>query len=118
MLIAALTLALVIPPDPPVVDGVIVRPQWIQTPTAEHLALPDPGRTEYNPEGTVELTCVVLEGGGLDDCRLNALPVAYPELGRVAFNASRHFRHAARLEDGAPSAGLKVRLKITWRVPE
>ena len=118
MLITALILALGIPQDPQVVDGIIVRPEWVQTPTADQISPPDSGRTDYNPQGTVELTCVVLEGGGLDDCRLNALPIAYPELGRVAFSASRHFRHAALLESGASTVGLKVRLKITWRVPE
>ena len=117
MLIAALSLALLAPQDPQVVDGVIVRPQWVQTPTAAQMSL-GAVRTDYKPAGTVELTCVVLEGGSLDDCRINALPVAYPELGRAAFNASDHFRHAARLENGQPAAGLKVRLRITWRIPE
>jgi hypothetical protein len=117
MLIAALAFALLAPQDPQVVDGVIVRPQWVETPTVEQLA-PQADRTEYNPSGTIELICVVVEGGALDDCRLNTFPVAYPELGRAAFAASEHFRHATRLENGRPAAGLKVRLRITWRIPE
>jgi hypothetical protein len=117
MLIAALSLALLAPQDPQVVDGVIVRPQWVQTATAEQMN-PWADRTDYNPVGTVELTCGVLEGGRLNDCRLNALPVAYPELGRVAFDAAEHFRHAARLENGSAVTGLKVRLKMTWRISE
>jgi hypothetical protein len=117
MLIAVFAVALLAPQDPQVVDGVIIRPQWVQTPTAAQMSF-GAVRTDYNPSGTVELTCVVLEGGGLDDCRINALPVAYPELGGVAFDASKHFRLAARLENGEPVAGLKVRLKMTWRIPE
>ena len=69
-MITALIYALLAPQDPQVVDGVIVRPQWVETPTVEQLA-PQPDRTDYNPSGTVELTCVVLEGGALGDCRLN-----------------------------------------------
>ncbi|HYC99006.1 hypothetical protein [Brevundimonas sp.] len=117
MLFLAFALAILVPEDPQVVDGVIVRPQWVQTPTAGQMT-PDVGRTDYNPVGTVELTCSVLEGGGLDDCRINSLPVAYPELGRVAFDASEHFRHAARLENGETAAGLSVRLKLRWELPE
>lgn len=117
MLITALSLALLAPQDPQVVDGVIVRPQWVQTPTVEQM-VPEANRTDYVPVGTVELTCLILDGGGLDDCRINSFPVAYPELGMTAFDASEHFRHAARLENGQPAAGLKVRLKITWRAPE
>ena len=117
MLITALILAILIPQDPQVVDGVIVRPDWVEMPTAAQMSL-GAVRTDYNPAGTVELTCVVLEGGSLDDCRINSFPVAYPELGMTAFYATEHFRHVARLENGQPAAGLKVRLKITWRVPE
>ena len=117
MLVTALSLALLAPQDPQVVDGVIVRPQWVQTPTAEQM-VPEPDRTDYNPVGTVELTCVVLEGGGLDDCRINSLPIAYPELGRRAFDVLENFQHASRLENGQPAAGLKVRLRFTWRAPQ
>lgn len=116
MLITLLALSLPVPQDSQVVDGIIVRPQWVQTATAEQLA-PEANRTDYNPAGTVELTCMVLEGGTLDDCRINSFPVAYPELGMVAFDASEHFRHSALLENGQPAAGLKVRLKLRWALP-
>jgi TonB family protein len=119
MLLLALTLALA-RQDPQVVDGVIVHPQWIETATAEQL-MPERARdqrTDYQPTGAVDLRCTVRTDGRLEDCRLIALSTRYPELGRTAIEAARHFRHAARLRDGGVVAGMPVLLKLRWRSPE
>jgi hypothetical protein len=118
MLIA--TLALVIfAQDPQVVDGVIVHPNWVETPTGEQLmpeSIRNPTRTDYHPRGEVQLRCVVKTDGLLDDCRIIAISTAYPELGMTAFDAAGHFRHAPRLEDGRLAAGMPVLLKLGWGV--
>ncbi|RYG07963.1 MAG: hypothetical protein EON92_17460 [Burkholderiales bacterium] len=105
--------------DPQVVNGVIVRPSWVEIPSAEQM-LPDgarnPTRTDYGTRGTVTLRCMVKVDGLLDDCRITEMSTAYPELGRTAFDVAGHFRHAPRLADGRLAAGLPVLLKLRWDV--
>ncbi|RZJ38743.1 MAG: TonB family protein [Brevundimonas sp.] len=105
--------------DPQVVDGVIVRPDWVETPTGDQMTpegVRNPTRTDYQPRGAVTLRCVVKADGRLDNCRITEISTAYPELGRTAFDAAEHFRHAPRLTDGRSAAGMPVLLKLRWGV--
>jgi len=120
MLIATLALFAALQ-DPQVVDGVIVRPDWMEVPTGEQVTpegIRNPTRTDYEPSGEVHLRCIVKTDGMLDDCRIIALLTAYPELGETAFDAADHFRHAPRLQDGRPAAGMPVLLKLRWGILE
>ncbi|NJC41173.1 TonB family protein [Brevundimonas alba] len=106
--------------DPQVLNGVIVRPQWVATPTAEQMmpeSIRRPEGTDHLPYGEVQLRCVVQAEGRLDECRIVTLSTAYPELGEAALDAARYFRHAPRLENGPPAAGLGVLLKLRWASP-
>lgn len=117
MLIATLALFAALQ-DPQVVDGVIVRPEWVETPTAEQLTPEGVGkRTDYNPRGAIHLRCIVKVDGLLDDCRIVMIATPYPELGLTAFAAARHFRHAPRLEDGRLAVGMPVLIKLRWEPP-
>jgi len=121
MLITALTLTLLAPQSPQVVDGVIVRPDWVQVPTVEQLrpeGIRNPTRSDYEPQGEVQLRCVLKVDGLVDDCRVIALSTAYPELGATALEAASHFRHAPRLADGRLAAGMPVLLKFRWSLGE
>lgn len=120
MMIAALALAAILQ-DPQVVDGVIVRPNWVETPTAEQLTpegIRNPTRTDYDPQGEVQLRCVVKADGWLDDCRIIAISTTYPELGMTAFEAADHYRHAPRLNDGRLAPGMPVLVKLRWTLGE
>lgn len=80
MLIATFAFVAVLQ-DPQVVDGVIVRPNWVETPTSEQLTpegIRNPTQTDYGPSGEVQLRCVVKADGLLDNCRIIALSTAYP----------------------------------------
>ncbi len=117
MLSVALALAAL--QDPQVVDGVIVRPQWVEGPGVERLT-PDRGRdprTDYTPVGEVRLRCVVVAEGRVDDCVIIAQPTQYPELGSIALGAARSLKHADQLENGAPSAGMPVVVSFRWSLP-
>lgn len=106
--------------DPQVVNGVIVRPQWVEGPTVEQL-MPDRGRvprTDYTPVGEVSLRCVVVADGRLNDCVITAQPTQYPELGVAALGAVRHMRHAGHLENGNPAAGMPVVVSFRWSLSE
>lgn len=103
--------------NPQVVDGVIVRPDWLATPTGEQMTpegVRNPARTDYNPRGEVQLRCVVKTDGLLEECRIVATVTEYPELGVTALKAADHFRHAPRLADGRLAAGIPVLLKLRW----
>ncbi|MFC7378105.1 TonB family protein [Brevundimonas sp. GCM10030266] len=106
--------------DPQVVDGVIVRPNWVETPTADQL-LPEGVHygtpTDYYPRGSMTLRCVVKADGRLDDCRVTEVSTTYPELGPTALEAAKHFRHAPRLANGRLAAGMPVLLKLRWELP-
>ena len=120
MLIATLFFFAAAAQNPQVVDGVIVRPDWVQMPTGEQVTpegVRNPTRTDYEPRGEVQLHCVVQSDGRLDDCRIISIATAYPELGDTAFDAADHFRHAPRLADGRLAAGMTVLLKFRWGVP-
>lgn len=116
MLIAALAL-LAAAEDPQVVDGVIVRPDWLAVPGIEHIA-PPVMRTEYAPHGMVRLLCVVAAEGRLDGCTIASAPDAFPELGDLALRASEHFRHQLKLKDGRSALGMKIRVTMVWHRPD
>jgi hypothetical protein len=116
MLTAALTLALLAPQDPQVVDGVIVRPQWVQTPTAAQA--PSPVVTEFPTNGEVRLLCAIQQNGGLTDCVVELVVPRDYRLEAHALALSRHYRHALRLADGRSAVGMKVRVKIRWVTPD
>lgn len=119
-MILAVALSLLAFQDPQVVDGVIVRPEWVETPTAEQLTpegVRKPTRPDYRPSGAIHLRCIVKVDGLLDDCRIVMIATPYPELGLTAFAAARHFRHAPRLEDGRLATGMPVLIKLRWEPP-
>lgn len=110
MLIAALALSL-LSQDPQVVDGIIVRGDWAQTPNAEQLT--PPTGTEWS-SGSAQLLCTVLEDGTLARCVVESITPEGPRVRAYALELASHFRQRARLWDGRPVTGLKVRFTVRW----
>jgi len=110
MLIAALALSL-FAQDPQVVDGVIVRGDWVQTPTAEQRT--PPMGTDWS-SGSARLLCTVLEDGMLTRCVVESITPEGPRVRAYALELASHFRQRPRLWDGRPVTGLKVRFTVRW----
>ena len=98
--------------DPSVVDGMIQRPQWVQTPTAAQLE--PPRVTEWPAAGEARLLCMIETDGRLSRCIIESISTRHRAAEPWALAAAQGFRHAARTSDGYATAGLKVRLTLRW----
>lgn len=116
MLIIALSAALFAPQAAQVVDGVVVRPDWVRTPTVAQA--PFPVVTEVPAQGEARLLCEIQQSGGLSGCVVELLVPRDYRLEAHALALSRHYRHAVRLADGQSAVGMKVRVRIRWVSPD
>jgi len=113
VLIAALAAAaFVSSQDAPLVNGVIEKPDWVQTPTAHQLRPPEV--TEWPSAGSVQLLCTVRPDGLLTSCIIEEITPSDRRVGPWALGLARYFRHRPQLWDGGPVSSLKVRFTIRW----
>jgi hypothetical protein len=117
MLTAALfAVAVMTSQDAPLMNGVIERPDWAQTPTA--LQLRQPEVTEWPSAGSVQLLCTMRQDGLLTSCVIEEITPDDRRVRPWALDIARYFRHQPQLRDGRPVTGLKVRFTIRWNTAE
>ena len=90
---------------------------WERLPTAEEISRHIPRRPIPAPEGAATLDCRVTSSGELEDCQIVKEEPGEWGYGDVALKASRYFRAGAITKSGKPTADLRVRIPMVFRLP-
>lgn len=104
------------PPAPP--TPVLTGAVWLQRPGAGDFDRHYPSRAmDRDQEGRVTLDCLV-DGGGRISCAVASEDPTGWGFGEAALRISRSFRMAAQTSSGQPTSGGRIRVPITFRLPD
>jgi TonB family protein len=98
---------------------VIGRPEWLGLPTGDQLRDAFPKLPPGGPAVTarVAMTCAVVAGGHVDDCRVESESPAGQGYGAAAQRMAPFFLMSIWTVEGLPTVGGRVRIPIRYEVP-
>jgi TonB family protein len=104
--------------SPPIVG----KAQWAALPSAEEtsaafgkLKLPE---TKDGAPARVKLACVVVQGGGVADCRVDQESPAGVGLGAAALSLAPHFKLTTWTVEGLPTVGGTVSIPLRYELKD
>jgi periplasmic protein TonB len=101
-------------PKPP---SVITNPDWVRRPNGTDLAnFYPPQALEAGTEGHSSMECTVKADGTLMDCHVVSESPAGKGFGSAEVRLASRFKMRPQTVDGAPVAGAKVVIPISWKV--
>jgi TonB family protein len=99
--------------SPPIVG----KAQWAALPSAEETSAAF-GKLKLDGTARVKLACVVVQGGGVTDCRVEQESPAGEGLGTAALSLAPHFKLTTWTVEGLPTVGGTINIPLRYELKD
>jgi TonB family protein len=96
----------------------IGKPRWTALPTGEQMisAFPDSRASTKASTVRVKLSCLIVAGGKMEDCKVLSEDPAGEGFGAAAVGVSKYFEVSTWSEQGLPTVGGRVQIPIRYEL--
>lgn len=96
---------------------IIGKAQWVGLPSGEETSAAF-GKLKVDGVARVRLACVVVQGGGVTDCRIDQESPAGAGFGAAALSLAPHFRLTTWTVEGLPTVGGTINIPLRYELKD